>query len=96
MTVCCQQANEDELTARHGHLQDVLSAGDDLIKAGNFGAAQIQERTDDINQQWQTLMDLSAYRRKRLNEAVDFYQVNAGVTVARSHYSIELLLEAVL
>ena len=69
------QANEDELSARHGHLEDVLEAGDDLIKAGNFGADQIQQRTDDINQQWQNLLDLSAYRRKRLNEAVDFYQV---------------------
>ena len=53
----------------------MLNVGGDLIKAGNFGAEQIQERIDDINEQWKGLTDLSEYRRKRLNEAVDFYQV---------------------
>ena len=69
------QAMEDEMQARHSHLQSVIQASQDLIEAGNFGAEKIQERIDEINQQWESLIDLATYRKKRLNEAVDFYQV---------------------
>jgi len=68
------KSNEDELQARHSHLQSVLSVGEDLIKAGNFGADKISQRITEINNQWDNLLDLAAYRRKRLLEAVDFYQ----------------------
>lgn len=67
---------EDEMTARHTHLQSVLQVGYDLITAGNFGAEKIQERIDEINQKWESLIDLAAFRKKRLNEAVDYYQVH--------------------
>lgn len=67
---------EDEMTARHTHLQTVIQVGTDLIEAGHFGKEKIQERIDEINQQWESLIDLAAYRRKRLNEAVDYYQVS--------------------
>lgn len=67
---------EDEMTARHTHLQSVLQVGYDLITAGNFGAEKIQERIDEINQKWESLIDLAAFRKKRLNEAVDYYQVS--------------------
>ena len=63
------------MTARHTHLQSVLQVGNDLISAGNFGADKIQERIDEINEQWESLIDLAAFRKKRLSEAVDFYQV---------------------
>ncbi|KAK3578499.1 hypothetical protein CHS0354_007749 [Potamilus streckersoni] len=69
-----QKAMEDEMTSRHSHLQSVLQIGNDLIAAGNFGADKIQERIDEINAQWESLIDLAAYRKRRLNEAVDFYQ----------------------
>ncbi|XP_052768377.1 spectrin beta chain-like isoform X4 [Mya arenaria] len=69
-----QKNMEDEMTARHTHLQSVLQLGNDLISAGNFGAEKIQERIDEINEQWESLIDLAAFRKKRLNEAVDFYQ----------------------
>ncbi|KAK7507079.1 hypothetical protein BaRGS_00001930 [Batillaria attramentaria] len=68
------KAMEDEMQARHSHLQSVIQASQDLIEAGNFGAEKIQERIDEINQQWESLIDLATYRKKRLNEAVDFYQ----------------------
>ena len=67
---------EDEMQARHSHLQSVLQVGQDLIGAGNFGAEKIQGRINEINQQWDNLIDLAAYRKKRLLEAVDFYQVS--------------------
>ncbi|XP_056020665.1 spectrin beta chain-like isoform X3 [Ostrea edulis] len=69
-----QKQMEDEMTARHTHLQSVLQVGYDLITAGNFGAEKIQERIDEINQKWESLIDLAAFRKKRLNEAVDYYQ----------------------
>ena len=71
------QATEDELNARHTHLQEELQVGRDLIRAGNFGSSKIQERIDDIEKQWKNLKELSDYRKKRLGETVDFYQVFA-------------------
>lgn len=71
------KANEDELNARHSHLNSVLQVGLDLIKADNFGSEKIQRRIDEIEDQWKNLMELSNYRKKRLMEAVDFYQLFA-------------------
>lgn len=86
MTLFCFQAMEDEMQARHSHLQSVIQASQDLIEAGNFGAEKIQERIDEINQQWESLIDLATYRKKRLNEAVDFYQVS--FQFASEHFSL--------
>ncbi|CAH1792317.1 unnamed protein product [Owenia fusiformis] len=68
------KAMEDEMTSRHTHLQTVTQVGTDLIGAGNFGADRIQGRIDEVNTQWDALIELSGYRKKRLAEAVDFYQ----------------------
>ncbi len=68
------QANEDELQARHSHLQSVTQVGEDLIKAGNLGSDKIQQRINEINGAWDNLNDMAAHRKKRLLEAVDFYQ----------------------
>ena len=50
------------MTARHTHLQSVLQVGNNLILAGNFGADKIQERIDEIKEQWESLIDLAAFR----------------------------------
>ena len=63
------------MQARHSHLQSVLQVGEDLIKAENLGSDKIKNRIDEINTAWDNLLDLAAYRKKRLREAVDFYQV---------------------
>ena len=70
-----RQAMEDEMTARHSHLTEVQTSSNELIEAGNFGADQIEARNSEISTQWESLIDLATYRKKRLNEAVDFYQV---------------------
>ena len=72
------QSNEDSMQVRHSHLQSVMQVGEDLIKAGNLGSDKIQQRINDINGQWDNLIDLAAYRKKRLLEAVDFYQVTSS------------------
>ncbi|GFS19194.1 spectrin beta chain [Elysia marginata] len=68
------KAMEDEMTYRHTHLTEVQTASNELIEAGNFGAEQIEQRNNEISSQWSSLIDLATYRKKRLNEAVDFYQ----------------------
>ena len=88
---------EDEMTARHTHLQSVLQVGNDLISAGNFGAEKIQERINEINEQWESLIDLAAFRKKRLNEAVDFYQVRwqlgDGGSFSRGRYWMHISID---
>jgi spectrin beta len=54
----------------------VVSVGDDLVQHRHFGADRIQERLQEILRMWQHLIDAAAYRRKRLEEAVDFHQVS--------------------
>lgn len=54
----------------------VVSVGEELVKKEHFGASSIQSRLDEILGMWQHLLDLAAFRRKRLEEAVDFHQVN--------------------
>jgi len=49
--------------------------GHDLISAGNLGSEKIQKRIDEIEDQWKNLMSLANFRKKRLMESVDFYQV---------------------
>ena len=76
------QANEDELNSRHSHLPTVLQVGHDLIKADNFGSEKIQNRIDNIEEQWKNLLELANFRRRRLMEAVDFYQVSLGFEIS--------------
>jgi len=68
------KAMEDEMTARHSHLQEVQSSSNKLIEDGNLGADQIETRNNEISSQWESLIDLATYRKKRLNESVDFFQ----------------------
>ncbi len=69
------QALENEIQAHEPQLRNVTSIGEELVKQGHFGAKSIQSRLDDTLGSWQHLLDLTAYRRKRLEEAVDFHQV---------------------
>ena len=62
------------MNARKAHLLDVIRSGEALVADGHFGAEQIQARISDVNDRWEHLMELSAYRKKRLLEAVDYHQ----------------------
>lgn len=55
----------------------VAAVGDELIRQGHFGADRIQERLQEILDMWNHLLDLSSFRRKRLEEAVDYHQLFA-------------------
>jgi len=69
------QALENEIQSHEPQLLNVTAVGEELVKQGHFGAKSIQDRLDSTLGMWQHLLDLTAYRRKRLEEAVDFHQV---------------------
>ncbi|KAJ8913948.1 hypothetical protein NQ315_015185 [Exocentrus adspersus] len=68
---------ENELAAHESQLEAALGVGEELINGGHFGAEKIQERLNEIRDAWKHLLDLAAYRRKRLEEAVDYHQLFA-------------------
>jgi spectrin beta len=53
----------------------VVAVGDDLINQNHFASDQIKERIKDILATWNHLLDLTAYRRKRLEDAVEYFQL---------------------
>jgi len=67
-------AFEDELAARHVHLQRVVDEGKAMIAGGHFGAPRVRERTDDVCRQWQQLEDLAAFRTQSLRDTQRFFQ----------------------
>ena len=69
------QALENEIGSHEPQLMSVVAVGDDLVQRKHFGADRIKERLQEILGMWQHLIDAAAYRRKRLEEAVDFHQV---------------------
>ncbi len=69
------QALEDELSGRHAELMENCQVGEDLIKENHFGSPQIRERIDHVKDSWDRLQELAAARKKRLQEALDMYQV---------------------
>ena len=71
------QALEDELSGRHAELMENCQVGEDLIKANHTGSSQIRERIDNVKDSWERLQELAAARKKRLQEALDMYQVGS-------------------
>uniref|UniRef100_A0A3P9ALQ2 Spectrin beta chain n=1 Tax=Esox lucius TaxID=8010 RepID=A0A3P9ALQ2_ESOLU len=67
-------AFEDELDARRAHLQEVMGEGDNIMKAGHFGATQVGDRMEDVRRQWRQLEDLAAFRRQNLQDSQKFFQ----------------------
>lgn len=71
------KALENEIAAHEPQLNDVIAVGEELINSGHFGAEHVQQRLDEIRSAWRHLLDFAAYRRKRLEEAVDYHQLFA-------------------
>lgn len=69
------QALENEIGSHEPQLMSVVSAGEELVQQQHFGADRIQDRLSDTLGMWNHLLELTAFRRKRLEEAVDFHQV---------------------
>ncbi|XP_022245252.1 spectrin beta chain-like isoform X3 [Limulus polyphemus] len=68
------KALEDEILVHEQHLYEIMKVGEDLIQAGHFGAENIRERIDSVQNMWKNLKDLLAARIKRLEEAISYHQ----------------------
>ncbi|KAF1609220.1 UNVERIFIED_CONTAM: Spectrin beta chain, non-erythrocytic 1, partial [Eudyptes pachyrhynchus] len=71
------KAFEDEMSGRSGHFQQAIKEGEDMIVEEHFGSEKIRERIKDIRGQWANLEQLSAIRKKRLEEASLLHQFQA-------------------
>ncbi|XP_070506050.1 spectrin beta chain isoform X5 [Chironomus tepperi] len=69
------KALESEIHSHDPQLMSVVAVGDELINQGHFASDQVKERIKDILATWNHLLDLTAYRRKRLEDAVDYFQM---------------------
>lgn len=71
------KALESEIQSHDVQLQSVAKIGDELISEGHFGADRIKDRLKEILAMWNHLLDLTKYRRQRLENAVDYFQLFA-------------------
>merc|ERR1719210_2804018 len=51
-----------------------MAVGQALIDQGHFGSDKVQERLDEVNNKWDSLIEMMDARKRRLTEAVDFHQ----------------------
>ncbi|XP_030683460.1 spectrin beta chain, non-erythrocytic 1 isoform X2 [Nomascus leucogenys] len=71
------RAFEDEMSGRSGHFEQAIKEGEDMIAEEHFGLEKIRERIIYIREQWANLEQLSAIRKKRLEEASLLHQFQA-------------------
>lgn len=71
------KALENEIKSHDPQLMSVVAIGDELVRQEHFGSDRIKERLKEILATWNHLLDLTAYRRKRLEDAVDYFQLFA-------------------
>ncbi|XP_037917699.1 spectrin beta chain isoform X4 [Hermetia illucens] len=71
------KALESEIQSHDPQLQNVALVGAELISKGHFGADRIKDRMTEILKMWDHLLDLTKYRRQRLENAVEFFQLFA-------------------
>ncbi|KAG8146693.1 hypothetical protein E2320_013811, partial [Naja naja] len=70
-------AFRDEMTGRAGPLQQSIAEGRQLVSEGHFGATEVAERIQEIEEQWEQLEALSSERERRLLQASNLYQFQA-------------------
>lgn len=75
---------ENEIASHEPQLMSVVSVGKELVSQDHFGATRVDERLQEILGMWQHLLDSAAYRRKRLEEAVDYHQVGFFKTTLKA------------
>lgn len=68
------KANENELSARRGHVDGILEGGQKLIDANNLGTDIIRNRIQYVNEEWDDLVKLADTKRQRLDEVVQLNQ----------------------
>uniref|UniRef100_A0A8C4NKB3 Spectrin beta chain n=1 Tax=Eptatretus burgeri TaxID=7764 RepID=A0A8C4NKB3_EPTBU len=69
-----QRAFEDELSGRRTHMKQTVSEGEAMADQGHFGAIEIRERVDEIEQMWAGLEELATARKQQLCDAESLQQ----------------------
>jgi len=69
------QALQDEMKARHNKTEQLCEVGRQLITDKHPSSPEIESRIDSLQEQWNTLQELAALRRKQLEDAAEAYQV---------------------
>lgn len=69
------QTLEAEIEDHNQHLRSTVEGGEQLIQEGHFGTEDIKQRSDDVYSMWDNMLELAAYRKKRLLEALEKYRV---------------------
>lgn len=76
------QALEEDIAGHHTQLLSVNKGGEDLIESKHFGSGKIRMRIQEILGMWENLDHLAYARKKRLQEALNMYQVcRLGIAV---------------
>jgi spectrin beta len=71
------KALESEINSHENQLMSVVAIGDDLVRQEHFGSSQVKDRLKEILATWNHLLDLTSFRRKRLEDAVEYFQMFA-------------------
>lgn len=68
------QMIEADVASHEDRIKDMNSLADSLIESGQFDSDTIQEKRASINERYERIKTLAAYRRQRLNEAYTMHQ----------------------
>lgn len=68
------QLVEADISSHEDRIKDMNLLADSLIESGQFDSATIQEKRASINERYERIKTLAAYRRQRLNEAYTMHQ----------------------
>ncbi|XP_013791118.1 spectrin alpha chain, non-erythrocytic 1-like [Limulus polyphemus] len=68
------QLVEADITVHEDRIKDMNNLADGLVESGQFDSASVQERRTSINERYERVKTLAAYRRSRLDEAYTLHQ----------------------
>ena len=78
------QAFEAEITAHEEAIDAVRETGEELITSGHFAAEEVERRIEALYLHWEELLEASANKGRRLEEARDHQKFNQEVDIADS------------
>ena len=72
----CFQALENELSNHQFRIDTVLTSGQDLIDSNHYAADEIEERCEELNESWESLLRAAAERKQKLGDALESQKVS--------------------
>lgn len=80
------------MSAHEERIKDMNALSDSLVESGQFDSATIQEKRASINERYERVRTLAAYRRTRLNEAYTLHQFFRDIADEESYIKEKKLL----